>query len=461
MHLLELINNNNEGHPVLWYLLLYIGRSIADTPVILPIISILIAFAAVAIFVFLSPFPLWFKGLFIFGALPFYEYSVVARNYGISMLLFFLCATLYPNRNKCPLLLAFVLALLANTNAHSAILVCLIAAMWAWDAVIEHKTVSVKVLGRSLYVPLVIVGVGVLLCVAVTMPGKNTIVTHVYSVGQRDLARSFIAAAVYPGGVFSQIVPGLPRPTSDLLLYIAVLGLIVRGNLFLAALSGQVALGMFFGVVYGGGYRHQGLFLIFLLTLYWIALESPHLGAATKMKRIMFNVGLYVSVLIMLFGSVLLAKSAALEDIRIERSSSRAFGQFLNGSRVYRDAILVPEPDYIAESLPYYAKNAIYLSRERRFGTTVSFTTDADYRLSLGELLFAARDIKTHSGKPVLIVLGHWDLVTRAAGEKRFSYNKVFSWSAEEIAELNRSAELVAQFNSASGDENYRVYALK
>jgi hypothetical protein len=73
----------------------------------------------------------------------------------------------------------------------------------------------------------------------------------------------------------------------------------------------------------------------------------------------------------------------------------------------------------------------------------------------------AARDINKNSGQPVLIVLGHRNLLTRNAGETRYSYNKIFSWNADEIAELKRSAEFVAEFNAALTDENYRVYAIQ
>jgi len=125
------------GHPILWYLLLYIGKSIVDTPLVLPVISVIIAFAAVAVFMFFAPFPLWIRCLFIFSALPLYEYSVMARNYGISMLLLFVAAVLYRNRARHSMSLAFVLVLLANTNVHSAMLVCLIGALWAWDVVVE------------------------------------------------------------------------------------------------------------------------------------------------------------------------------------------------------------------------------------------------------------------------------------------------------------------------------------
>ena len=147
-------------------------------------------------------------------------------------------------------------------------------------------------------------------------------------------------------------------------------------------------------------------------------------------------------------------------DINQEQSSSKAFSEYLKGSEIYRDAIIVPEPDYLLESLPYYASNPLYFPREHRFGTIVFFTTDADYHLSLGELLSVAREIKTRYSQPVLIVLGHWDLDPHKAGEKYYSYNKIFSWSVNEFVDFNESTKLVAQFKSAYTDENYQVYVV-
>jgi hypothetical protein len=99
-----------EGHPILWYLILYLGHSIVDSPLVLPIASIAIACAAVVLFMLRSPFPLWLKALFLFSGLPLYEYSVMARNYGISMLLLFLTASLYRHRTSQWLPLAVGLA---------------------------------------------------------------------------------------------------------------------------------------------------------------------------------------------------------------------------------------------------------------------------------------------------------------------------------------------------------------
>jgi hypothetical protein len=229
--------------------------------------------------------------------------------------------------------------------------------------------------------------------------------------------------------------------------------------------------------------------LVFILFLYWLFAASldneamtRNKGSMTKNKKLMakkrrvvtenkgamtgtrpplFNAGLYVAVLILIAGNVAKTKDAVWADINQEMSSSRALGEYLNRSEAYRDAVIVPEPDYLIESLAYYAKNRIYLPREQRFGGTVSWTTEAKYRLSLGELLSVARDIQGRFGQPVLIVLGHWEVGRFGSAEKKYSYNKVFSWDTKESADFNESTILVGEFKSAYGDENYRVYAVR
>lgn len=451
-----------DGHPVLWFLLLYAGRSIIDTPLVLPVMSVIIGFAGAAVFMFFSPFQLWVRLLFVFGAFSVYEYSVMARNYGISMLLFFVSAVLYEKRTKHPLLLAFVLALLANTNVHSAIFVCLITFVWVWDLIAAQRATPSRLRESRIWLPFLIVFVGVLSCAIFTVPRDNTILTSVrHSFDVAELTGALFQAARHPEVTFAKIVPtALPPWIVTALLYLAVLGLIRRPSLFLAALGGLIVFGVLARMVFPSGYRHQGLFLVFLLFLYWLYLRSPRTGAMTHATRAPFRVGFYGAMLVLILVSVFEAKDLVLADIKGERSSSRAFGQFLEESEAYRDAIIVPEPDYLLESLPYYTSNLIYLPREHRFGTTVSWTTESDSALSLGNVLSIARDLDLQYDRPVLIVLGHRQIDQDGANQIDFSFEKTFSWTSEDLDDLNDATTIVADFTSAFTDENYRVYAL-
>ena len=142
-------------------------------------------------------------------------------------------------------------------------------------------------------------------------------------------------------------------------------------------------------------------------------------------------------------------------------SSSKALGAFLNSEPSLREAILVPEPDYYIESLPYYAHNPIYLAREHRFGTTPTWASVAAPRLSLGELVSQAQELKARYRRPVLVVLGHPGFLTQKSGEATLFYKKRFTWSAREYEDAGRSWEKVADFWAAYSDENYSVYAVK
>jgi hypothetical protein len=450
-----------DGHPVLWHLLLYIGKSIVDTPLVLPVVSVLVAFAAVTLFMLAAPFPFWMRSLFVFSAPPLYEYSVIARNYGISMLLLFVAAVLYRTRATHPYRLALALALLANTNVHSAIFACLIVAVWAWDIVEESWREGAGATLRSL-VPLAIVLGGVAMCAVFAMPRENTVATSVrHSLDLGGLASAILSATTRPDRTFDVLVPeSLPTIVTLLVFGLALLGLVTRFNLLLAAVAAQIGLGVLFRIVFPGYYRHQALYLLFLVVLYWVTIESAGLGSPDR-KPVLLRLGLYGGLLTLIALNVVEAQRVVLADITEARSSSKAMGQFLNNSSVYRGALIVPEPDFFLESLPYYASNAIYLPREQRFGTTVSWTTSSASTLTLGELLSVARQLRAQNERPILIVLGGWHPERDSTGEKSYFPQKTFSWSAIEALEFREAAVLIREFRAPLGDEDYNVYALK
>jgi len=121
--------------------------------------------------------------------------------------------------------------------------------------------------------------------------------------------------------------------------------------------------------------------------------------------------------------------------------------------------VIVPEPDFTAESLPYYAGNQIYFPREGRFGTTVSWTSASKSHLTLGELLQAARDLRARSTNPVLIVLAPINL-DGGDGEQKYMYGKVFSWTAAEAEQFRNATTPLREFNASESDEDYRVFVL-
>jgi hypothetical protein len=130
---------HGEGHPAVWYLLLRSAHTLFARPEVLQIVAFIVAFASFLLLVRRSPFSLLFITLILFSHFAIYEYSVMARNYGISMLILFLLATTYKRYRDHGIMLGALLFLLANCNVHSVLLVGSFLMFWFFDCISNDK----------------------------------------------------------------------------------------------------------------------------------------------------------------------------------------------------------------------------------------------------------------------------------------------------------------------------------
>jgi hypothetical protein len=500
----------DEGHPALWHLLLYAGDALTGSKLILPVVSLVIAAGAVALLVFRAPLPLWLKALFVLGGLPLYEYSVVARNYGISMLLLFVFAAWYPGRARpaIALVLGLTLAALANTNVHSLLLACLLLALWIWDHLVAARTPARTRATIGVWLAVATLALGALVAIATSWPSDRILPSDPTHYTPGHVVRALVATLGDPAGGFRALAPRVPGVVvtailANAILAWALLGLVGRPALAVLATAAVVALGALFAIVYPGGYRHQGLLLTFLLTLYWLrfqttesaqAVESDPPAPLVRWHRLRIFGGLAILLAIALgLGLYHLGR-----DLVYPQSASLAFGEFLRTHREYRGAVLIGEPDFLLESVPYYADNPIYVAREQRFGDTIRFTRASQARLGLGELLRTAARLRTppvivgvgpaassrepgNQPRRVLVALGHLPGFDPARGvdptlglvqsgtrgtddqaglrQLAYSYGRTFAWSSAELAAWRASTVLVGRFDDhVLGDERYVVY---
>ena len=270
----------NEGHPMVWYLALRLGYLIFPSPVILKVAAITIAGIAIFLFFRLAPFATLFKLLFLLTFLPMYEYSVMARNYGISMLLFFLIASTYPHRKGKAFLVAVLLVILAHTNFHSAILVLFFSLFWFHGVFLEERSKEGAKSIFPYFFSFALVAAGLILAVLAVIPDENSIVLQGPTL-QFDKALAALWENIrHPGTHYDVIFYGIPLWGRDLLLTILVIGLAVRPVAAFVLAGGIVAMGTFFSIGYDGVLRHQGIVFIFIIVLYWIVLQDRNDGAA-------------------------------------------------------------------------------------------------------------------------------------------------------------------------------------
>ena len=108
-----------EGSPGLWHILLWVLIRLHVTYANIHWICGAIGFAGVSVLVLKSPFPRYLKLTLPFTYFLLFQYAVIARNYVLAPLLFFLIALCW---KRTPLVVALMLGLLANVSLHTAVI---------------------------------------------------------------------------------------------------------------------------------------------------------------------------------------------------------------------------------------------------------------------------------------------------------------------------------------------------
>jgi hypothetical protein len=89
-----------------------------------------------------------------------------------------------------------------------------------------------------------------------------------------------------------------------------------------------------------------------------------------------------------------------------ENSKSRAFADLVQKSPDLHGAIILAEPDHIAEAIPYYLDNDIYLPRKGKFAKFATWSSrTSKLSLTLDDILLTARGLENKTGRPILILL--------------------------------------------------------
>lgn len=453
----------NDGHPMLWHTLLYAASKITSSSLILPAISIAIAFTSIVIFMFFSPFPLFIRVSFSFSSLPLYEYSVSARNYGITMLLLFLIVTCFHRKFLQFSLFCVLIILLSNTNIHSIIFSLLLSVLYIYYNIIDQDVIRIR--GSSLYsisIISIVFLAGAFLALWVCLPNEQSAIRAPSTIDLSALLGALGDCLLSPATEFSDLIRPIPIVLQNIILIALILGLIRRPPLFIAGLVATLALGVFSKIFYPLYFRHQGLLLIFIISLYWIDCNLNGNGLAFQPFQLARKAALYGALPSILIVEMAQAAYLHQKDIQYELSSNKNLAEFIKKNDL-DDAIIMGEPDLYIESLPYYANNKIYIPREDRYRKYSYYTLSNRKNFTLGDLLTIASKIHKGTGKTVLIALGHFDVFNHESGEVHFgsSAGRTFSWTRDERESFLHATREVARFERATTNEKYRLFLLE
>ena len=482
-NIFEMLQNlHGEGHPALWYIILRAANAVWNKPEVLPIVAYIVAAISFLMLVMRSQFSLLLITLILTSSFALYEYSVMARNYGVSMLILFIVAMNYHKYRNQGLVLGVLLFLLANCNAHSILLVVSFLLFWLLDCC-SDQNINRKQFIKTFLANTCIAIIGIVFCLVTIYPTFN------------DAARSglpdsitfkmLLRAVLLPSESFFDVVNAtivnymlgnfslalapltiIIKILSSSLLFGAALVLIKRPAALIATWSALIAFSLFFKFIYPGSYRHEVLWVIFLITMYWISLvnkkedefrilDSHNTFFSLETIRVL---GYALLVLLMIMQSAFLRRVPTL-NYDVPESRSQDLGLLIQKIPQLKDAAVIADPDYLVEALPYYLQNKTYLMREQKFGSIVRFTTKAKLILTLDDVLTNANRIKDKLHKPVIVLLSH-KLNTSTSQIIKEGYNWTLTTTPSQVRSFLKSMRLLASFPQTVSDESYYVYLL-
>ena len=439
---------HGEGHPALWYLLLRGAHNLFPFREVLPALGALIGIAAMAVLAFFAPFRTAVIGLMLFSLYGAFEYVVVSRNYGIAALLMFTLAALYP-RIRNSLWLGGMIALLCNTNVPSAVL----AACFLLFRLVEMLTNGSRPGKREWLVfagNSILALAGALLVFKMVYPTFNDAALSPHyglSVGR------VLGGLVDLKSGFTDVGVGLGM----IVLPLACVGLISRPAPFIAALAGLIGMKEFFYLIYPSNYRHDVLYLCFLIALYWMA--SRGAGGTWREKHWMkpaarIGVLVFLALLVLQTGKLFLPIKLELEGTPYSRS--RDVGRLLHQPAL-KEAIVMADPDTMLEPLPYYADNPLYFLRRQHFGKVAQFSNNARQLLTLDDILGDAKRLHLKTGRPV-VFLSHLELSPTTNVRRTMMYNDETLVTPEAARRFLLATRMIARLRPSGTDENYDVY---
>lgn len=343
---------SHAGTPILWYLLVApLARS--SLPYwSMGLLHLLIAASAAFVFLLRAPLSTLTKTLFVFSYYMIFEYAVIARNYGISILILFVLATIYPQRFRRPLTYSFLLALLFQTNVHSLLLGGVLAAVYV-DELWRRGH------GRRRLALLLLVA-GALITVAQLFPREG---------GQFDPLRAENRPRALIWAAQGMFFPTASAPVLSLFttgfLVLVVLTLWRKRRLLylLGAMFAVLFYLMIFKWSVPDGYRHFGLLLISVIFILWIEPSEPGSLDLRKKKWMtwIMNAGLA--------SLCVIGAWACFQEIFFDFSGSRGMAEYLLENDLARKTIVAHRATATSAILPYLPKTRFWYAGIGEYGT--------------------------------------------------------------------------------------------
>jgi hypothetical protein len=392
-------NVKYEGHPLLWYLLLDLLNRFTHNAIAMQFLHWLIAIISAYLFIKYSPFTNLQKGLFVFGYLPFYEYLVMSRNYSIGLFCVFLFCILFEKRKKSYLLLASILALMANTNAYCLLIAIALSFILAIEYFSREKlTYKLKASKLNIIFSSIIFLLGITISIVTLMPplDSNLQGGATQWMLQLDLFHLCKAITRVWNSYILILLPAESRfldvfifalISLFILIFIATSLLKKPFVLFFYLLSSLEILAFTY-IKFLGSARHYGhLYLILIISLWLTSYYPSSDWLSNSFAKISGRIGDAIAawinfcdrykttlIMVILYAQLVAGIISFGRDLLIPYSASRETANFIKSQHL-EQMFIVGSEDFAISPIGAYLNQQLYYPESQQMGSFVLFNS--------------------------------------------------------------------------------------
>ncbi len=373
-----------EGHPALWYLLLFGVTRITHHPEAMQALHLVIAAGCVFVFARSAPFPRWVRGLFCIGYFPLYEYGVIARNYSLGVLFLFAAAALFHRRREQPWVLGGMLALAAHTSMHALLVAAALAVGILGEPVVSPESrTRFSTAAKTFCVAFASIALSVVRLVPPVDSGfAETWTLHWDRIHAEQVLGRFAQALLpIPGGRFLwgdlwlETGSHHVSPLVAALLLAYVVSYLARRRVgLLVFAAGSMVLFAFFYAKLGGSIRHHGFLFVNLVLALWFAqvIANEREGDAGERSSGALRHTVFGWVAAGVLGTQVVAAAIAVgQDVTLVFSAGRATAALLVERGLDRLPLVGDLDIPMSSVLGYLDQRTMYYPRGSRFGSFV------------------------------------------------------------------------------------------
>lgn len=445
-------NIKYEGHPLVWYICLWILNQLTPNPLAMQIFHWIIAVITFSLFIIFSPFNRRQKALFIFGYLPLYEYTLISRNYAIGIFSIFLFCTCFSSRHKSYIPLALILMLMANTNAYCLLIAIALGIMLGVEYLFkDYFNYQTQANITNIIIAVCLFSLGVVISVFMLLPPTDSTLQGGADqwILQFDFYRLTQTITRIWRSYILVIIPSDSKPLDLFIFSIFSLGLwgfvitilIKKPLALLFYLMGSLEILLFTYVKFLGSQRHYGHLYIVLITSLWLSYYYAdfnliinylnRLPLSRRVKKLSLSWFSFVDkykkqfIMIILWLQLIAGIVAFSRDLITPYSTSKITANFIQANQLDNN-IMMGSEDFAVSPISGYLNQKIYYPETQAFGSYVLFTKDRK-TVTESEILQQAKNLMLQNQSDVLLILNHELSASSQTSELTISFLKKFT----------------------------------